>query len=187
MSVIIRKQNYKSLFLIVLLCYTLGDLLACIFVRVANTELISKIAFDPQNYFSSLDFATVLSIVLKEYAALFLVYIFSFLPFGRVYSLILSAYKGFCLGIISSILCISSGSKGIFYILFLLLPQNFIYLFSLYIAIQKMFNSECQKGKHTKTNRSFLSSLMICFVFTSIGLIVDLWIVPFVFGILQKG
>lgn len=181
------NKNINRLIVFFLLLYAFGDLLACLFIRFASTDLLSKILTDPGQIFFYPNLSSVLSVALKEYAAVFLIYIFSFLPYGKIFSYILIVYKGFCLGTISSILCFNSGLRGIFQILILVLPPNLIYLLSLLIAVQQYFAFERRSLKNKLEKKYKIITILLSFFITSIGLIFDLWVTPLIFNILWKG
>ena len=163
-----------------------GILIGSIFVRISDQTVLAQFANHHLAFFDAMDLSDFISIFLKELLVLALMTAFSYLPYGQLAALVLLFYKGFCIGIVSAVLCWRFSIAGVKYILLLVLPQNLMYLSALLLAAQITFQRphRAELSKHTKTYYDYKHTYWICYTLLMLGVLFEVLVGPWIYQFL---
>lgn len=176
----IQKLCSRYLLLTALLALA-GLLIASFAVRSSSSELVKHFYLVPSEYFSGFDFRHLLLLLIKEFAPLICVYLFSRVSFGKIIACLLIGYKGFCIGTVASILSLQFGAVAVAYIYVLLAPPNIAYLLSLGLALQNAVS--CSDGsRHSARPKVFEPLLLLSVIITLSGVLFEAFLAPLLYS-----
>ncbi len=185
MSVRFQFKISKKCFLVNSTILLAGIITASFFLMLSPAELIERFSAILDNYFSFGSGWRILKLILQEYFWLAIMIVFTAIPFGKFGNLIILYYKGFSIGAVASVFASIYRAQGIKHITLLLFPPNILYVVSLCLAAQislEIAANSTNRGRHGRAVPTDKRAYIICFIITTLGALIESYIVPLIYG-----